>query len=522
MITVISIENFKGVSEPIEIELRPITLLFGANSAGKSIIADALNYFEACLTARSPASPVLGGIQRDFGNTELQFHRLVHNHDLGREIRIEVKCSYDETADDGYFSLNSAASFSGHKNGKRASLNFDHSLHSVSLAFVIRMAYRQLDGGLINSAEFASLEFKVNDEFLAKLTPTPVKQQSMQKIRWLVNLDNSTIPSDIEQEGEIEFTTYHHDVVPNRRDPPLVVGFTKAELEGDELPNSVVFDYLNSLLLGTTLVIENRLKNRRTVSGIRVVPDASFSARSSLDRSRWHDGSAAWDFLAHCGEDALIDINNSLGKSGIGSGYQLKQQRLVDFELVQRLLEAQANGLDIQRLLFGILANGVRRIGFIKGDNSLDSELPLLWPTDVGTGLSQVIPVIVAARCYPECLNFIAQPELHLHPALQCELADIFIDSINRPDANSFVLETHSEHLILRMLRRIRETERNRAAPQLKLLTHDLGIYHFRQDDGGTKITELEVDVEGDFIQPWPDNFFELDFYERFKTGDDE
>ena len=43
-ITAITIENFKGIKEPVRVELKPITLLFGPNSAGKSTIIHALHY----------------------------------------------------------------------------------------------------------------------------------------------------------------------------------------------------------------------------------------------------------------------------------------------------------------------------------------------------------------------------------------------------------------------------------------------------------------------------------------------
>jgi hypothetical protein len=327
---------------------------------------------------------------------------------------------------------------------------------------------------------------------------------------------------DLGQEGEVQFCVDQNHLLPQKLDPPLADGFVFADRDIDQLPTSGVAAYLNSLMVGAVLLVQDRLRKRRMISGIRSIPDSAFIPIPFPNRQRWSDGKAAWDFLAYCGEDALIDINAGLGKSGIGAGYQLRQQKLVDLDLVNDIVQTMLADPNGAKYHLAAQANAFRRIGFIKGENMFDRTVPMLWPNEVGTGLSQVVPVIVACRSYPACLNLISQPELHLHPALQCELADIFLDSINRPKANAFVLETHSEHLILRFLRRIRETERKLVKPSLKLRTDELGVYHFRQEDGCTKITELEVDVEGDFIQPWPDNFFELDFYERFKTGDDE
>jgi hypothetical protein len=84
---------------------------------------------------------------------------------------------------------------------------------------------------------------------------------------------------------------------------------------------------------------------------------------------------------------------------------------------------------------------------------------------DVGIGVSQVLPVLVMAYGLEGKLLAIEQPEIHLHPALQAELGDAFIQSALGDNKNSFILETHSEHLILRIMRRIRDTSDNRLPP---------------------------------------------------------
>ena len=76
---------------------------------------------------------------------------------------------------------------------------------------------------------------------------------------------------------------------------------------------------------------------------------------------------------------------------------------------------------------------------------------------DVGSGLGYILPVLCEAWGKGH-LVLIQQPELHLHPALQSELADVFIEASN--EFRTLVVETHSEHLLLRLLRRIRQTAR--------------------------------------------------------------
>ena len=128
---------------------------------------------------------------------------------------------------------------------------------------------------------------------------------------------------------------------------------------------------------------------------------------------------------------------------------------------------------------------------------------------DVGTGISCVLPVIVAMYGQQ---SFIQQPELHLHPALQSALGDILVESVNRESAGQHLIETHSDYLLLRCLRRIRETS-NQKLPEnstLKLKPTDVSILYFDpQPDGSTRIKPIRVSTQGDFIDRWPRGFFE-------------
>ena len=86
LITAVEIENFKGIGRPVRIDLRPITLLFGRNSAGKSTVLHALCYAHEILSHRSVDAHALerGGDQIDLGG----FRRFVHGHALERVVRM--------------------------------------------------------------------------------------------------------------------------------------------------------------------------------------------------------------------------------------------------------------------------------------------------------------------------------------------------------------------------------------------------------------------------------------------------
>jgi|GEM_PF-2404102 len=148
------------------------------------------------------------------------------------------------------------------------------------------------------------------------------------------------------------------------------------------------------------------------------------------------------------------------------------------------------------------------------------SELPAnikVSLQDVGVGISQVLPVLMTAFGEQESIVAVEQPEIHIHPALQAELADVFIESALGENKNTFLLETHSEHLILRLLKRVREstegdfsewTEALKAACPDGIRPEDIAVIYVQPGDEGAQIIELPITPDGDFSRPWPSGFF--------------
>jgi len=103
----------------------------------------------------------------------------------------------------------------------------------------------------------------------------------------------------------------------------------------------------------------------------------------------------------------------------------------------------------------------------------------------------------------------IEQPELHAHPALQTALGDLFISQVKENPDVIFIIETHSEHLLLRLLRRIRETSGEELPPGISALAPEmLSIYFAECDDNGIILTSIRVDKDGEFVDRWPHGFF--------------
>lgn len=125
---------------------------------------------------------------------------------------------------------------------------------------------------------------------------------------------------------------------------------------------------------------------------------------------------------------------------------------------------------------------------------------------DVGSGISYLFPILTAL--WGSKLCFIEQPELHLHPAGQCEIADVLI-AANKMGVVS-VVESHSEHLLLRLMRRIRETtDGYLIREELKIKPDDFRIYYFiPRAEGYTDVKEIRLDKYGELLNSWPGGFF--------------
>ncbi|OCR01475.1 hypothetical protein BCD67_18430 [Oscillatoriales cyanobacterium USR001] len=126
---------------------------------------------------------------------------------------------------------------------------------------------------------------------------------------------------------------------------------------------------------------------------------------------------------------------------------------------------------------------------------------------DVGFGISQVLPIIVQSMLSRESTLLIEQPEIHIHPRLQAELGSLLAECTKPPFRNQFIIETHSEHLMLRLQKLIRKGE---------LKPDDVSVIYVDRGSDGSKCLHLRLDEEGDFIDEWPDGFFEEDFNEIF------
>jgi hypothetical protein len=228
----------------------------------------------------------------------------------------------------------------------------------------------------------------------------------------------------------------------------------------------------------------------------------------------WLDGKSAWKYLTF-NSNARADVNRMLSDQlGIGLDYEVSCQRFSLVPSPERVWthnDETNEGKYIERpeptgSPEGALSAGMLFLTVHVRDTTRNLSLR---PEDVGSGVSQVIPVL-AALAKDQLVSFIEQPELHLHPRAQSKMGDIFLEHAMKSDRYKHdpvcIVETHSEHLALRVLRRVREAGKASDSPTLE---EKVIFYYFKKVAGNTSVHRIQIDSSGRFVDSWPDGFFE-------------
>lgn len=531
-ITAITIENFKGIREPVRVDLKPITLLFGPNSSGKSTIIHALHYAREVLERGNtdPGKTIGGGEAVELGG----FESLVYNHDLTLPIRLrfDIDVKDEDLPEYRWYKA-------------------EDELEQIVWSSAAWEIPRRIETCWVNIAVkwnawlekpvVSSYEVGANYELLAKITASPDARQislSFFNFEHPVFRDGETVEA---LEDDIENLSVNRQSSP----PPSEVGSNlnlgvkgqnsampewgkPVEFEGEtwqELLEYEVFAqveyeeflYLMSrFLVGPGEMARDGLRHFAYLGPLRSVPSRSHEPARTPDESLWASGLAAWDVLLTSDEKFVKEVNSWLvRRDRLNSGYQVNLKKFKELDINSPLLR-KYEGIDVIDDLERVQEELIKlptksRLYLIEEANSIE-----VAPRDVGVGISQVIPVIVAALVMKSGILAIEQPELHVHPAFQVALGDLFISQIKEKDV-AFLLETHSEHLMLRFLRRIRETTEDTLPPgKAPLKPGDLGVYYVEQGEQGITLTSIRINDEGDFVDRWPKGFFSERMEELF------
>jgi len=287
--------------------------------------------------------------------------------------------------------------------------------------------------------------------------------------------------------------------------------------------------------------LERELRRIRYLGPLRSMPPRYLM--TSFAEGGEDQGEAAWRTIRD-NDFVRKEVNRWLGESRLDLGYEFEVNRFVDESSLRRMEkrsrragqftinpsrkdfregfameedQSESTPSDpVENLIEGFFDKNDRHCfrELLLRDLQVDATVRF---QDVGIGVSQVIPIIVAALGAKSEVILVEQPELHLHPALQARMGDLFIQSALAVDEkgeesfyrNRFVLETHSEHLILRILRRIRETTAGELPEGVPPITpDDVAVLYVQRTENGSEVVELPVTEDGDFSKPWPKGFF--------------
>ena len=225
-----------------------------------------------------------------------------------------------------------------------------------------------------------------------------------------------------------------------------------------------------------------KLQDLIHIGPLRVVPSRSTVLNPQTSSERWYDGTAGWDKFAFSTERVQQQINNKFASHDF-------------FETSYRF----------ESTSYGESSHMEKKV-VLKESNSHITLLPL----NVGVGVSQVFPFVVAASIEQGLIVSCEQPELHIHPKWQLALADMMLEAIHKETDRMFFIETHSEHLRLRLLKRRRQTaDEEIPYTPFGCKKSDVQIVFCEQSEGKTKLIPIKTTDEEEFDAPWPNGFFE-------------
>lgn len=311
----------------------------------------------------------------------------------------------------------------------------------------------------------------------------------------------------------------------------------------------VVEEILSDILVAPLDNLLELLNESLCIGPLRHITDSTYQPNAYPAQGDWYSGKACWDVLANMDARRDAIINKWLSEEGkLNLGYQLvykssHQENKLVLPKKAHLLKGASDVVDFmnlpewQKLIDDVnesaRARAVEKMKALRkkaddfaistsneyldfGVSSSKTKSVTLWDThneievsasDIGVGVSQLLPLIVASFSDKAGLISCEQPELHVHPRIQIAIGDMLLTAA---DKASFLIETHSEHIVLRLLRRIRESANGLQPEEMApVRPEDVSVIYLEPSDSGVQVRRLDITDDGDFAQHWPGGFFE-------------
>ena len=417
MLRRIGLRNFKCWRE-LDLELAPITLLFGVNSSGKTAVLQSLLMLKQTAQSFDPGQHInFGGGGRDYVDLG-SYQDLVYGHDNGTDFGLSL-----QWAGDGRFV------FTNH-DGKTLSPLLKSMSYEVDWGIADRVLIRRLR---------YDVESKGHPSAWIELRPHDSGEYA---------LTSSLTDSDLEP------------VVVNA--PKRCYGIPDKTRNGKYADRQIPFHNVE--------IHFSRLMHKiHYIGPLRSLPARHYLSTGGKPEVMEPDGRNA--------------IQAQIASArGDGNLYEHVSLILQEMELVDRF---EVKPIDRNERLYEatVTVAGV--------ETSL---------SDVGFGVSQVLPVITMLMSAPKnSIILLEQPELHLHPNAQAALADLMLYAAETRSLQ-LIVESHSEHIVRRLQRRIAEANSTLATSE------SIKMYFCEPGAGGSTASAIDLDRFGQ-ITNWPERF---------------
>ena len=435
MLKSISLENYKCFKDRTDIEIAPLTVLCGVNSSGKSSILKSLLMLKQSFETESPYNEMLfTGDYVDNGFfDDIVFHDKIENIQNTDTIRISNTFILRDNSDENGYSLRKRQDSSSFRELKRIYYKKGGNVDCFELEISLEIAKHNHKDELLSSyiennyiKSFSLIiRLKANDNYISnkESSLSVIKTNSKDDRNYKITYTNLPNNFRIPQSSEFICTCY----------------FSKMHLSNiyqKEMDDDI--KAIRPVLLSVCNIAALQYNGIDFIAPLRHNPERNYLIKSNVD-SVGISGENAPMLLAkiqdnHIWTDLYCPYNNNLELNESGQCY-------ISY---RNLLQQWMSYLDLGNV--ELSGNG----SFVNLNISGHSI------ADVGFGVSQTLPILLqGVYMYPDQTLLLEQPEIHLHPQMQLNIAD-FLITLAKHERN-IILETHSDHIINRIIKRIME-----------------------------------------------------------------
>lgn len=514
-----ALKNVKSFQETGWIEFKPITVFVGPNSSGKSSLVRFPVVLSQTIKEDVSTPLLLYGNQVDYGD----FEEVVHGHEKNSSVEFTIKLDGEKLAD--FMDDQVRQNFALNQSEVKISLTV---VKADSLRIKKFSICRDPNDPILEmelgANDFYHLKF-INNEQLDQIQRSrkTIFESKFSFNKFLPALDKYSMDLlqkireylifEDKNENETISSTIFLGMVFNKVDLKKFVTFTSNEAISEKIYeaaklldnlseeqfvefkifSTVYFSTLNffAILSVCEDYLSNYLHQIVYIGPFRKEPERTY----------------------RFSENKILNVGKKGENSILLLGQDIRQKHGLTKKVSEWFESTMGCRLEVVPVDGSLFKIQIQRIN--ESENKGESLI------DVGYGVAQVLPIVTQLYFDSEEVNdeyrnrftyipnktyIIEQPELHLHPAVQSSLADLFVQKVVDDPTSKIVIETHSEHLIRKLQVLV-------ADPEVNITPDDVAIYYIDKDASGvSSVTRMNMNSKGQFEEKWPSGFFDKSY----------